>query len=154
MGSDFMQISMSYDFKLSVGPTSQLSEVLLTTVPKTGSIACLAQIADSATNFEGSKEFTLERAEIWLGNVGSKQSSVNGANGSATIVKVLNSLRQEERSFGGDTVNHPWVNQLSPFNYFRSRNVFMVPSHLTIKKIAEILLYLNPENNNLVLMNS
>jgi len=42
MGSDFMQISMSYDFKLSVGPTTQLTEFELGSVPKTGTSACLA----------------------------------------------------------------------------------------------------------------
>jgi len=45
-------------------------------VPKVGSMACLDLLAESATNFEGSKEFTLEKAEIWLGNVGTKSSSV------------------------------------------------------------------------------
>jgi hypothetical protein len=35
---------------------------------------------------------------------------------------------------------HPWIDNLSPFNPFRSQPVFMVPSHIHIKTIAKILL--------------
>jgi hypothetical protein len=44
-----------------------------------------------------------------------------------------------------DATSHPWLSALSPQNFFRSRRVFNVPAHLTVKKISEILLHLNPE---------
>lgn len=53
-----------------------------------------------------------------------------------------------------DAINHPWLSALSPLNLFRSRRVFNVPAHLSVKKVAEILLFLNPEQSTLVLTNS
>ena len=35
---------------------------------------------------------------------------------------------------------HPWVSAASPFNLFRSNPVYMVPAHLSIKTVAQILL--------------
>lgn len=35
---------------------------------------------------------------------------------------------------------HPWVSQTSPFNLFRSTPVYMVPAHLSIKTVGQILL--------------
>lgn len=35
---------------------------------------------------------------------------------------------------------HPWVSAASPFNLFRSSPVYMVPAHLPIKTVAQILL--------------
>jgi hypothetical protein len=47
-----------------------------------------------------------------------------------------------------DSTSHPWLSAQSPQNFFRSRRVFNVPAHLTLKKITEILLQLNPEQQN------
>ena len=35
---------------------------------------------------------------------------------------------------------HPWVSAASPFNLFRSSPVYLVPAHLTIKTVTQILL--------------
>lgn len=36
--------------------------------------------------------------------------------------------------------NHPWIDNLTPYNLYRSRPVFMVPSHIQVKTLAKILL--------------
>jgi hypothetical protein len=35
---------------------------------------------------------------------------------------------------------HPWIDKLTPYNMFRSRPVFMVPSHIPIKTLSKVLL--------------
>jgi hypothetical protein len=81
--------------------------------------------------------FKLEKAEIWVANLSTK--------GTATTEHgSLNALKQ--KVFGSilpkaDEALHPWVNSMNSYNLFRSRSVFMVPSHLTMKQITETLLY-------------
>lgn len=53
-----------------------------------------------------------------------------------------------------DSLAHPWLSALSPLNLYRSRRVFNVPAHLSVKKVAEILLFLAPEQQTLQLTNS
>ncbi len=53
-----------------------------------------------------------------------------------------------------DTQNHPWLSGQTPQNFFRSRRVFHAPAHLSVKKIAEILLFINPEDKTFNLTNS
>ena len=35
---------------------------------------------------------------------------------------------------------HPWIDSMNSFNLYRSRPVFMVPSHIQVKTLAKILL--------------
>lgn len=71
----------------------------------------------------------------------------------ANFVKnVLNQISSP--LLGAEPIVHPWLNIFSPQNYYRARRVFNVPAHLSIGKVSEILLYLNPDQSGLSLTNS
>lgn len=78
----------------------------------------------------------MEKAEIWIANLGSKAKVDTSQAKSSLKQNVLNtlSLQQNEKP------QHPWVHSLTPFNLFRGRQVFMIPSHILVKQIGEILL--------------
>lgn len=152
MGSDFMQISMSYDFRLSVGNISNLNELTLNSVPrsKSGPINGLKQFTGLLSG-DQNKVFQVERAEIWIGNsAGSKTPSVSFANQSK-VGRISKVLSQVQMPFQQGVDTHPWLSALSPQNFYRSRRVFFVPAHLTVKKAAEILLHLNSEQSAVAL---
>lgn len=87
--------------------------------------------------------FTVERAEIWVGNNSNKsQSNKTVEKPVANFVKnVLTQIQSP--LLGAEPIVHPWLNLYSPQNFYRARRVFNVPAHLSIKKVSEILLYLN-----------
>lgn len=100
------------------------------------------------------KNFVLDRAEIWVGNCGAKQtqSSVK-EKPKDLITRVLSQIQSPLLSIG-DTQSHPWLSPHSCQNFFRSRRVFHVPAHLSVQKVAELLLYLNEEQKRLKLTHS
>jgi hypothetical protein len=145
MGSDFMQISMSHDFNLQVGQTCSLTQLQMNSVPAVKNVSDAMKQLSGLYTGDHSRLFQVERAEIWIGNSDKKVTIATGVTEKpkSLIQKVLNQV-QTSPSIGSDlSQSHPWLNALSPQNYFRSRPVFFVPSHLTVRKAAEILLYLN-----------
>lgn len=85
--------------------------------------------------------FQVERAEIWIGNGDKKVATVSQDKPKVLIQKVLTSIQIPPQS----QEVHPWLNYISPLNFYRSRPIFFVPAHLTVRKAAEILLCLNPD---------
>ena len=146
MGSDFMQVSMSYDFRLQVGLINNLTEIMVNSVPRetTGPINGL-KVFSGLLNGDQNKVFQVEKAEIWIGNNGTKAKSISFAEKPKQHLQSVLSQVQLPMQYGVDSTSHPWLSALSPQNFFRSRRVFNVPAHLTVKKVAEILLQLNPE---------
>lgn len=78
------------------------------------------------------EEFGFERREIWLYNY--SKSKLPAQKKPVTQYKITESMSSKIQK------EHPWIDNLSPFNHFRSQSVFMVPGHIHIKTIAKILL--------------
>ena len=86
MGNDFILISNSYDFELKVGMTDALTDIKLDSVPTAENKDCLFESS------QGPNSFTVEKAEIWIANLGSKAKTESGLYKSSLKLNVLNSL--------------------------------------------------------------
>jgi len=82
--------------------------------------------------FSGTMTFT--KAEFWVCNTAKKFTNNSGVNRHEIKQKLIRQLSSKAQNI------HPWIDNLTPFNLFRSRPVFMVPSHIQVKTMAKILL--------------
>ena len=113
LAQDFLLLSFSYDFQFTAGTKDYLEEIKLESVPtqKVG-----LQDVDTSS-------FQLEKVEVWISNKGSKVKQVSGMDLKEKIHKSVCMLSESSK-------RHPWVNKASPYNLYRARPVYMVPSHL------------------------
>lgn len=102
-------------------------------------------------NGNQSQRFRVEKGEVWISN-----TSSSAANKPSSQALIDGQKSTRDRALGqvqtvpmNPSDYHPWIKQLSPMNLFRSRPVFFVPSHLTIRKATEILMLLNNEQTSL-----
>jgi hypothetical protein len=77
------------------------------------------------------QQIKVTKREVWLFNSGSSTT--------ASDTKEIKPHKIHEELVSKHK-NHPWIDKLTPFNLFRSRPVFMAPSHITIKTLAKVLL--------------
>jgi len=123
MGSDFMMISYSIDFNFTVGITDPLAQLDLSTVPTCQEIE---------PSLSGDFKFGL--AEVWTCNLNQKATVSASESLEAQKSQRQNIIQQvSSPSFRSGNQAHPWIQSLNPYNLFRTRPVFMVPSHLTVK---------------------
>lgn len=113
MGMDFMLISNSFDFSLTVGNCSQAKSFKMNTVPNPTDMSAIEKEISNCLN-----NFTLETSEIWTCSFNKKgECQVSPENLKQKITSSINSTN----------LTHPWNNILSPYNFFRARSVFQVP---------------------------
>jgi hypothetical protein len=86
MGNDFILISNSYDFELKVGMIDCLADIKLDSVLTTGDKNCLFESS------HGQSSFNVEKAEIWIANLGSKARTDMSQSKSSLKQNVLNTL--------------------------------------------------------------
>ena len=134
--TDFIMLSLSNDFTLQLGYLNAVQSFrpnVMPTMPK--------------KQFHECTDFTFHQAQFWVANSQSTQKAQakSGSEKSQTTSKVLAEVSYPMFSVGEASL-HPWLNQHTCQNYFRARRVFNVPAHLTVSKMADVLLYLKPKS--------
>lgn len=115
IGQDFFNISYSYDYGLVVGVNHGIEPIKVNGIPDPDK--------ELATVLKPQYNFQIEKAEIWIADLDKKQGP---------SIQKNQDLRQNVlKTIGMQAFNakpHPWTIKSSPYNYFRSRPVFMVPA--------------------------
>lgn len=132
VANEFMVMSFSYDFQFSVGNLLDVDRIQEANNPKP-----LKAVESTGVTFS--------KFEVW--SPSSSQAAQTKDLFPATSKPVVNSSSSfsnigmtTEEGTSYDTIKHPWLNVLSPFQLYRTNPVFMVPSHLTLQQLSKILL--------------
>lgn len=72
---------------------------------------------------------------MWTTNLSTKSAPVDSKGGDGLKQNILNTICPRDK----EDSQHPWYHAMSPYNFFRSRQVFMVPSHINVKQLSQII---------------
>lgn len=137
VANDFMLMSYSYDFVFTVGTLYDIEKIQEQNNPK------------PVKEVEGSG-IVFQRFEVWSPSLGvAKEAALKEAGATAAsaagpqpskIVTGASQAHHFDTSMSLSEIKHPWFNSLSPFIHYRTNPVFMVPAHLNLKQLSQILL--------------